>query len=109
MVLEFVTSSRPLILVFSYLPSEVVVAALRVAVTTPSPSVYPVLFLPGHGHFIGLERLYFSSLSSSMVCTVFLGEPKTEDYRPRRPESYSLLVLLPRAFTGTTASFMKVL
>ena len=30
MVLEFVTSSRPLILVFSYLPSEVVVAALRV-------------------------------------------------------------------------------
>ena len=58
---------------------------------------------------IGLERLYFSSLSSSMVCTVFLGEPKTEEYRPRRPESYSPLVLLPRAFTGTTTSLMKIL
>jgi len=40
---------------------------------------------------------------------VFLGEPKTEKHRHRRPESYSLLVLLPRAFTGTTASLMKVL
>ena len=82
--------------------------SLGLAVTAPIPGVKHVSSI-FHVHAVGVDRLYFSSLSSSMVCTVFLGEQKTEEYRPRRPESYSLLVLLPRAFTGTTTSLMKIL
>ena len=64
-----------------------------------------------HWYAIGLARQDILVVAEVVVqsALVFLGEPKTEEYRHRRPESYSLLVLLPRAFTGTTTSLMKIL